>query len=350
MASTSRSHKPRPTLGRILFSLIAVITLMAAGAGATWVLLHPSTPADLTKGAPATTAPVEPQDYTDSRNVTLNVVKAPPSKLRADTEGTLTRYNCTPSGTWSTGTSPVSVDSAPLLALHTEVPLWRDLSYGDNGEDVVALQRALINLGYSLNDDGEFGWYTWDAYRNALKNIDVKAPQNTFSTSTVLWLPADTVTLSSCPAQADDAVSKELVLAEAGGNLSSVSIQNMPTDLIAGPRHLTVAGATVPVEENGQITDPAAVATLAATSISTFDPEKNGDLYATLELDASTIVYSLPVGAVGDPAGEAFVTSQGTRYPVSVVASSLGRTLVMFTGAGITPPTMVDTTPDEAAA
>lgn len=349
MTKKLRSHKQRPSLGRILFSLIAVITLVAAGAGATWVLLQPSTPADLEAGASAATAPVEAQEYTDARNVTLDVKKAPPSKLRADTEGTLTRYDCTPGGSWNTGTSPVSVNSIPLLALHTEVPLWRDLAYGDKGEDVTALQRALINLGYSLSADGEFGWWTWTAYRDALKNVGGKAPNDTFSKSTVLWLPADTVTLSSCPAQTGDAVSKELVLAEAGGSLSSVSIKPMPTGLIAGPRHVAVAGATVPVGEGGKITDPAVLATLAATSISTFDP-KNGDLYATLELDTATTVYSVPVGAVGDPAGKAFVTSEGTRYLVSVVASSLGRSLVMFTGDGLTPPAMVDTTPDEAAA
>ena len=57
------------------------------------------------------------------------------------------------------GQQVAEIDGEPLFALRGTVPAWRDLTPGENGPDVIELQKALSSLGYYDNGDtpGFFG-------------------------------------------------------------------------------------------------------------------------------------------------------------------------------------------------
>lgn len=45
------------------------------------------------------------------------------------------------------------VDDLPVVAVYGDIPMWRDLAEGDEGEDVRQLEANLVRLGYDLDDD-----------------------------------------------------------------------------------------------------------------------------------------------------------------------------------------------------
>lgn len=343
MSDTSRRARPALAGSQVIFVVIVATVPVATGAASAWLLARPSTPQDV--AAPSTVhaaTPLKAQEYVDARTVTLTVDKGLARGVTANTSGTVTAYSCTGGGTWTSGTGPVALNTTPLLALHTSVPLWRDLTYGDKGEDVRAIQAELVRLGYDIDTDGRFGWNTWDAYRQALEKVGGTAERRTLSLATLLWLPAPETTITGCPVQVGDPVSAGDSVAERTGDLGGVVVRNLPADLVPGARELVFAGVTAPVNDDGTVTDENALAELAGTStIRGYDPDGDQDLGGTLQLTAPITVYSVPVGTVADPAGDAFVTSGGTRYPVSVVGSSLGRTLIAF-GEGTAAPAQID--------
>ncbi len=342
-----RTPRRRLNLPSVGFAILAGLVLVAIGATAAWLWVRPATPDDLAQPTASTSSPLEAQDFVDSRTVTLAVDKGGERGITANTAGTLTGYECTPGQSWSSGTSPAAVNSTPLLAFHTDTPLWRDLNYGDKGADVIAIQTELARLGYDVTVDGWFGWVTWDAYRQALENVGASAQPRTLTLASLLWLPSIDTPVSGCPLEVGDTVEAGTHLAERSGELSAVAVTNLPTDLIEGDRKLTFGGVTAPLDENGHVTDADALAALADTSgIRSYDPDGDSDLTATIQLTEPITVYSVPVGAVSVPGAAPSVTSNGARYPVAIVASSLGRSLVTFETE---PPATIDTTPDPEA-
>jgi len=64
----------------------------------------------------------------------------------------------------SSGNVVIGISGRPIIALATEVPLYRPMRAGDTGEDVRQLQAALAELGLYTGDlDGLFGPLTADA-------------------------------------------------------------------------------------------------------------------------------------------------------------------------------------------
>lgn len=349
MSLSSRRAGGRLSAPRIAFTLVVTLALVGAGVAAGLAWQASPRPEDLAVPQSIGMLTLEAQEYADSRNVTLDVSKTTARGIASNTSGLVTAYACTPGEAWSSGTSPVSLNAVPLLALHTDVPLWRDLTWDDRGEDVAALQRALVQLGHDIPVDGWFGWVTWDAYRAELEKIGAKAAPRTFTRESVLWLPAVEVRITGCPLQVGDEVNAGDNVAERSGELSALSVKDQPANLLPGERTLTFGGITAPVTAEGVVTDPDALAQLAQTAaIRSYDPEGGQNLPATLQLAAPVTVYSLPVGSVADPAGEPYVTAEGLRYPVTIVASSLGRTLVTFPD-GTAIPDAIDATAEESA-
>ncbi len=67
----------------------------------------------------------------------------------------------------SPGNVLIEVPGRPVIVLPGKVPMYRDLSPGDTGPDVVQLQKALRSLGYAVRDStGVFGSSTQRALRH----------------------------------------------------------------------------------------------------------------------------------------------------------------------------------------
>lgn len=67
------------------------------------------------------------------------------------------------------------VDDVPVVLLIGDVPAWREMRWGTEGDDVEQLQRNLRELGYDddLEIDGEFGRATRDAVRDWQDDLGV---------------------------------------------------------------------------------------------------------------------------------------------------------------------------------
>lgn len=64
------------------------------------------------------------------------------------------------------------VDDLPVRAIRAGMPFWRDLSHGAQGDDVAALQEALVDLGYlNATADGVYGNLTRSAVKQWQKDL-----------------------------------------------------------------------------------------------------------------------------------------------------------------------------------
>lgn len=76
------------------------------------------------------------------------------------------------------GHALVEVSGRPLIALSLPFDLYRDISPGDRGADVRALQESLQLLGlYGTAPDGEYGPATATAVRALYENLDADPPE-----------------------------------------------------------------------------------------------------------------------------------------------------------------------------
>jgi hypothetical protein len=70
------------------------------------------------------------------------------------------------------------VSGEPVFAFPFEVPLYRDLGYGNSGNDVRGLQQALVEAGLlDIEPDGWFGWSTVYAVQDMYSRAGYKAPE-----------------------------------------------------------------------------------------------------------------------------------------------------------------------------
>lgn len=91
--------------------------------------------------------------------------------VRAATPGTVTSVSMVEGGEIEAGQELFRVDDRPVLALVTSTPFYRVLGSGDDGDDVLALQRLLAELGYYDGEvDGDYGGGTQEAVRDLLED------------------------------------------------------------------------------------------------------------------------------------------------------------------------------------
>lgn len=83
----------------------------------------------------------------------------------------ITRPGVTAGGELGAGHVVMWVNSRPVIALRGAFPLYRDLAEGDEGDDVQLLQQALVDLGYDIEPDGQFGSYTGVCVRDLYETV-----------------------------------------------------------------------------------------------------------------------------------------------------------------------------------
>lgn len=297
------------------------------------------------------TAPTTETSFADERLIELALGSESPSSLRVHLEGTVTRLACSAGESWASGESPVAVDGRPLLALATSTPLYRDLTGGESGEDVTALQEALVELGYTVPVTGTYDDATSAAVATVLQVAGVQAaagaPEGSLLREDVVWLPSSPAVLTTCERQLGDVVAAGDPIATTG--VVSTVTYPIPTGLIDGTRQLVVDGEVFPVAEIGRLEDPAEIARLLqvpSVGVARDLAAPSGEpalVQARLALTEPLEVVGVPPSALADLAGDrACVVSGGESLPVQVVASSLGVSYVLFDGE---PPSQVQVNP-----
>ena len=346
-ARTRGARSAGPRAGALA---LAAAVLLAGGAAAGMALSPQSEPQSVRSATPPAAIPVSRQVFVDSRSIKVTPVVAEERALSVADAGKITRSQCAPGAVIESGSSPVTVDDRPVLALATSIPLWRDLGPTAKGDDVKALQVELARLGYQVSTDGDYGNATKAAVTKLFKAAGVPKPTGDLPVASVLWLPAASVTVKACEAPVGADTTEE-AFATTSGTLVSLGLSDTLSNITPGDRVLRLGELSAPVGEGGAVTDPAFLEAVRASMEFAGWQRTEGTEPLTLEyvLAAPLDVSVVPPGALFALSGAAgCVSAGGTAHPVTVVASSLGQTLVTFDGlAAASAPTDVELTPQE---
>lgn len=327
--STRRTSGPtRHRSAAASVGLVGVVVL-SVGVASGVVIGHASASTPDAAAPGVQTVAVSSELFDDTRTVAVAPQVADPLTVTVGDVGRITRSTCATGAVISSGSSPLTVDDRPVIALATSVPLWRDVTPGTKGDDIAALQGELVRLGYKVTVDGVVGRSTTTAIKALLTTAGFVRPTGVLAAASVMWLPAPEVTVASCEARVGDQTDGD-PLATVGGGLIGLQVTADLSDALPGDRVLTYHDLTAPVGADGLITDPAFLAALAS------GPEANLALAGTsaLTLPAALVtpveVVVVPPSALYDLSGSAgCIVADGTPRAVTVVSSSLGQTMVV---------------------
>jgi len=322
---------------------LAVVASFALGCGAVvgaavaYDLLP--APAGALAEVPAETAyPVTMTDFRDQRALTLAPTFSQGTVLHAAADGTVTATACTPGHPLTSGKAAFWADDAPVVALASETPFFRDLTWGDTGRDVDALRAALAALDFDVAPTGAFGRDVSRALSSLQRREKMTHTDGDFVLSDILWMPTPSPVIASCGVHVGQAYSAGGPVATAAVSLTALSVTGQaPGALVAGERAVQILGVDAVLPDGGVITD-ADTLTRIATS-----PEGREQLTGTKTGDAAMVsgtsalatplrVAPVPVSSVIGTSGAACVADDVQTFPVTVVGASLGMSLVTFTG------------------
>ncbi|MDR0284259.1 MAG: peptidoglycan-binding protein [Propionibacteriaceae bacterium] len=307
-------------------------------------------PVAFADGRPPSSAPVASRAYTDPRQVSVAFTRSAQEPVRSPVAGRVTSTACQPGQDLVTGAAFLTVDGANVVALHTRVPLWRGLEIGMVGDDVTALQEALVSLGHGVAVTGKYDRATREALRAVFRatGMSLKSSDG-LPFDRIVWLPEDRVAVATCDVVLGEQIGVDQVLATPPLVLTRIEVVNPPGDRMPGPRSLKAGTFVVATLDDGVVTDPAQLADVTALRDYQFGVALSEDLVVTMDMEwslqQSLEVSSVPPRAVFGQAGDqACVIADGRAWPVRVVASSLGSVLVEF-GPDVAPPSSVDLEP-----
>lgn len=345
----SRSGRTRWSRGS---AALAALVLLALGVLAGVGLAPQDPPSSVAAGRAPERVAVATQPFDDARQVELTTSVGPVRAVVSPVAGRLTAFDCRTGGRWQSGTSPLSVDGDPLIALATVVPFYRDLTPGASGADVDGLQRELARLGFDAPRTGLYDLATRTAVGELLTQVTgERRTGRILSAAEVVWLPARTVVVGTCDVSPGATVEAGLPVASAPGPLRALSVNVPPPGSAAGARVLTVETVSTSVDKDGAVTDPEALARITETSLYQTSVASEGavGLTATWALATPLEVLAVPPGSlIGLGSSQSCVDGDDGIVPVTVVSSVVGQSLVSLP-AGTRPPRSVAVAPAAGA-
>jgi len=316
-------------------AVLAAAVLLGAGGMAGFLLRPSAAPAELQTAADLTSAPVGNEELTDERTVKISLKRSAAAPLLAGLTGRVTSTACRVGEPLESGRVVARIDATPLIALATSMPLYRDLVEGAQGDDVKALQRELARLGYPVAASGTFDTRTTAAVKKLKKKSGMDSPDGTVVAGQFLWLPAPSVVPDSCELVPGAFTAPGQLFAKVPAALTAIVVSAMPEGATPGPRLMRVFGVTGPLGAGGTVTDPGFLAKVAATREygQATATDKDAELTAVVTLKDPLRTLKVPPGAVFGVEGDTgCVQSEATAYPVKIVGSRLGATLVTPVG------------------
>ena len=325
---------------------LCLVVLGAVGAAA---VLWDDPPDILASPTVSGTAPVTQREFDDSQLVALAVTVGAKESLLSATQGILTKSSCAVGAEAVSGKSLFSVDGVAVVSLATGVPMWRDITWGDSGEDVRALASELARLGRFDGDvKAKAGWGLVSAFHKLAVDLGTPSseiPEGVVPVSQIAWLPRDSVLISSC----DGVVGAPVTVGQSlvGFDTPVVSAR-ITTDLsrfTPGTRTLMLDGQAIATNEDGTITDPQALRALSDTQLFKFAvmSDSLSSLQGKYVLTEPLTVSVIPPAAINaTQTGEGCVIGDGEPMRIIIVSSELGQSFVTFEGS---PPSMVALNP-----
>ncbi|MFI2702501.1 peptidoglycan-binding domain-containing protein [Cellulosimicrobium composti] len=335
---------------KIGLTAVGACLCAALGVVGTVVYMRPVTPSSLATPERSLAFPVGEAEFDDPRPVELRLSRGDDLALTVPATGRVTTSRCKAGVPMESGSSVLTVDGVPLVGLATSVPLWRDLSLGDEGEDVTALQTELARLGYEVDTEGPLRRAALRALRDLYEQAGEKpGALDRVTIDRIVWLPAPSTSVNECLATVGSTVAAGDPVASVPGALESVTVAEPPEGLVPGDRVLVVDGTSVPVDAALAVSDPAALVQLSPLpslqpTSTDGDAGRAGAPTAQLVLAAPQAVSVVPPSALfGAADGRGCVLSDGVVRAVGIVGSQLGQSFVVVDGPE--PLATVDTDP-----
>ena len=314
---------------------VLVVAAVCITAGVCAVYLPDRTPALLQQAKEVTAAPVETQEGTETRQITLTPTFSAERTLTSNSSGMVTA-DWSASGLES-GKAAFAVDGRPVMALATSQPLWRDLHYYDTGEDVRALNDELVRLGYPADaNSATYSWNTGNAWGKLLASAGAAgAADGSLSIADVLWIPEGAVSVSGWSASLGAQVMAGSQLATVPGVLQKLTIGGASVG--NADRTVTLYGlsATLPAGQT-EITDRAFLDALSASQ--SWKSQSADSLLAgvsgSISTGDSTHVLRVPAAAVygmDETGTNGCIIADGKTVHVSIAGAQMGVSLVTAT-------------------
>ncbi len=292
----------------------------------------------------AVTAPLR-AGYVQGR-MTLTLTAAQDQRDVSGGSGVVTRTAVAAGETLFAGAFLANVDGRPRIALTGPFALYRDLASGDRGDDVAALQAALVEAGYGTgrDEDGVFGAGTLAAlkklYKNAGAALPTRMPEESTAASAVAEdaTPAPPQPVSYLPA-AEIVMIQGLpaTVAHVAGIGQSLDAEHPLLRLLSGDLRLA---STVPTASRGSLVvgaqgtfSDADGSAQTATVVATDAPgrvEVGGSYVLTVDNPAAESGEAIlaPVAGIVTRGGRTFVyplrDGEFTEVEVAVTASAGG--------------------------
>ena len=321
------------------FIAMCMIACLCSGAGPAIGITQPKTPPSLRSSSNVGNLSLQTEQFDDARTISLRVTASHAQNILFGRTGQITYNSCPENGVITSGSHEYDMDGTPLITLYTQTPLYRDLSYGDKGDDVKALQTELTRLGYASSQSGTFDWSTWNAWRQLYADYGGAAQEETFDKALVIWIPSESLATTGCAAElgsvvSDDSTTAAFTTAE---GIQAIKAVSLPTDRVTGERVIEINGQAYPIGEDGAVDDLRAFTAMGSWEGYTGnrkDGEQTTDVSVNYRLKQPIDVYSVPAEAlVGlSKADGCIVSANGTALKAHVVGSSLGRTLITLSG------------------
>lgn len=313
---------------------LAAVAACILGSGATIAAFWDPTPSRLADPARADGAiPVERDLFRDPQPVELAATLSTPAQVLSTGNGTLTSYDCRPGESVMAGQVLARVNSAPVVALATDVPLWRTITPGSTGGDVDAIHRELRRLKVIVSPVPPAGTAAGFETVQALARLGgLSSSTSQISADAFAWIPQPTVRITKCPTTVGAKVSLGSPLFELAPRVTDLSLKSTPTSSVLGARQLIVDTASVNIDNDGTISSPQGLQKVLRTRLlrAFMDSDGKIPLQATWSLRRALEVASLPASTVTVAANVACVSKSGVAVPIQIVTSELGKTIVII--------------------
>lgn len=188
--------------GRLIGFLVVTLIVAGLAFAAGWFVRSPTSDAlSAAQERLVVTAPVSLRIVAPVVSLSAILKKGDVADV-GPASGTVTQQDLHPGDVVSPGMSLGEVSGRPLIAIPEGIPLYRDLAEGDKGNDVLLLQRWLVELGYAgLDPVGEVGPVTLSAVEWLYERVGYSAPGDG---TRIVWrelmaLPATAPVAESAP-------------------------------------------------------------------------------------------------------------------------------------------------------
>ncbi len=192
----------------------------------------------------------------DAERTSVNVKVTPraPEEVHGSVDGVVTAVKVSVGQTVATGTPMMTVSGVTVISYVADAPLYRPLTLGDTGADVVQMSAMLHQLGYLSASAAASS--TYGAPQAAAVKLLQKAAgatiDGTFTLALVAWVPSASTTVSEIRAVVGSSVADgaTLVTTSAEGDAVAVTTADDqavtptfsagPLEFNAGTHHSTV--------------------------------------------------------------------------------------------------------------